>query len=455
MPSLSVSLLTAGFLCLAASVSSTELAAASSGVFNVLSMNIAGLPEILNHNDESGHKRANTMYIGRKMSQYEYGVINVQEDFNYHATLYKYDRHRFRTATSGGVPFGSGLNTLSKYDWVEFARIKWTHCSNASGYDCMARKGFTFMRVKIEQGVYIDMINLHADAGTESGDEAARRSNIQQVANFIDAKSVGNAVIVFGDTNSRYTRSEDNIRLFSIQNGLTDAWVKAIGGNPPAAGADAIVCPEGVPPNINCEIVDKVFYRGSRMINLNSTGFFYDTSRFLSPKGDLLTDHNPVRVEFAYNLKDGLWQSDRYGGPHGTWFNDLSSIPASPKLSSITIHGGRRLDGLTLTLVSGQTFTHGGLDGDAHSLRLASAEYVHWVKLCWGKKHRRTRIFYVHVATNKGRSMQVGKVTDDCAMISAPSGYGVVGTYGQGGDEVDQLGFIYAQQKSDSSAATL
>ncbi|KEP49190.1 endonuclease/exonuclease/phosphatase family protein [Rhizoctonia solani 123E] len=444
----SVSFLAATSLCLAAPTSSslTERAAKSSGNFNVLSMNVAGLPAILNPNGESGDKTTNTMYIGQKMSQYNYGIINVQEDFNYHATLYQYDTHSFRTATSGGVPFGSGLNTLSKYDWVDFTRVKWDQCSNASESDCLTPKGFTFMRVRIDEGVYIDVINLHTDAGTESGDQVARRSNIQQVANFINANSAGNAVIVFGDTNSRYTRSEDNIRLFTTQNGLADAWVQATGGNPPAAGADAIVCPAGVPPSINCEVVDKVFYRGSPIVNLKSSGFFYDTSRFLSPEGNALTDHNPARVEFGYTLASGLRQSDLYGGPHGTWFNDLPLIPPSPKLSSITLRGGNRLDGLTLTLASGRIFNHGGSGGNSYSLTLTSGEYIASIKLCWGQKDDRTRIFYTQATTNRGKGIQAGKTTGNCATTTAPSGYGLVGTYGQDGDEVDQLGFIYAQQ---------
>jgi hypothetical protein len=39
---------------------------------------------------------------------------------------------------------------------------------------------------------------------------------------------------------------------------MTDAWVQAIGGTAPAAGADALLCPDGVPTNIKCEVVDKV-----------------------------------------------------------------------------------------------------------------------------------------------------------------------------------------------------
>jgi endonuclease/exonuclease/phosphatase (EEP) superfamily protein YafD len=78
------------------------------------------------------------------------------------------------------------------------------------------------MRLRIDEGVYIDFYNLHADAGVETADDAARAANLQQVADYIDTWSIGNAVLVFGDTNSRYTRADDGIRVFSTQNGMTE-----------------------------------------------------------------------------------------------------------------------------------------------------------------------------------------------------------------------------------------
>ncbi|CAE7202618.1 unnamed protein product [Rhizoctonia solani] len=385
------------------------------------------------------------MYIGQKMAKYDYGIIHVQDDFYYHAVLYKYDNHPFRTATSGGAFVGSGLNTLSKYNWIDFSRISWDECS-ASWAVCIRRRGFSLMRVRIDEGVYIDLINLRINQRISFEGEVERRSNIRQLADFIEARSAGNAVIVFGDTGSLYARSGNNIRLLTARHGLTDAWVRAIGGMAPATRIDPIVCLKGVPANIHCEVVDKVLYRGSSIIDLKSSGFFYDTSRFLSPEGNMLTDRHPVRVEFGYTLKSKLRQSDLYGGPHGTWFNDILSIPESPKLSSITLRGANRLDGLTLTLVSGQAFVHGGSGGSPHSITLASGEYITSVKLCWGQKDGHTRNFYAQATTNEGRSLQAGKRTDDCATATAPSGYGVVGAYGQDGEGIDQLGFIYAQQ---------
>jgi hypothetical protein len=149
-------------VALAASVAN---AAATSGKFTALSYNVAGLPQILQGNEVPGDKTENSKLIGSLFAKYGYDIIHVQEDFNYHASIYETDNHPVRTATSGGVPFGSGLNTLSNYNWTNFQRIKWATCSDASSNDCLTPKGFTFMRWNPSEGVFIDVYNLHADAG--------------------------------------------------------------------------------------------------------------------------------------------------------------------------------------------------------------------------------------------------------------------------------------------------
>lgn len=93
-------------------------------------------------------------------------MTNTHEDFAYHAYLYEKDDHPYRTATSGTAGVGSGLNTLANFDWIDFTRVKWSTCSDASENDCLTPKGFTFMRLLISEGVYIDFYNLHADAGS-------------------------------------------------------------------------------------------------------------------------------------------------------------------------------------------------------------------------------------------------------------------------------------------------
>ncbi|KAI9733594.1 MAG: hypothetical protein M1834_003196 [Cirrosporium novae-zelandiae] len=429
-----------------ASLAGQAIAQSSSLNFSFLTMNVAGLPSILNSNDESSDKTSNSELIGTYFATYNFDAIHVQEDFNYHAYIYSTDNHAYRTSTSGGAGIGSGLNSLAHYDWLDFTRIKWDDCSNDSEYDCWTPKGFTFMRMHLDTGVYIDFYNLHADAGTEDGDEEARTANIEQVVDYMETYSVGNAVIVAGDTNSRYTRTADNIRILSTEGNMTDVWVELErDGTAPAAGADAITC-DNPSTVLTCETVDKVFYKGNDMISLSAFNFSYEAGMFLTTDGDTLTDHNPIMVNFTYTLSDSIRQSDQFGGPHGTYFNDLPSLPTSPKTSSITVSGGNRLDSVSLTLSDSTTFTHGGSGGTSYSLTLGDSEYWTEAKLCEGKYNSHTRNFYIKVTTSDGNTISAGKTTSDCETFTAPDGFQIVGFYGRDGDEMDRIGFIYAPQ---------
>ncbi|RAR08354.1 mannose-binding lectin [Stemphylium lycopersici] len=420
--------------------------AQTSGTFNTLTFNVAGLPGFLNGNDVPGDKETNTARIGELFTKYDISLIHVQEDFNYHATLYANDKHPYRTPTSGGVPFGSGLNSLSNFPYTGFQRVKWNTCSTFDSADCLTPKGFTFMRVKFAEGVVIDAYNLHADAGTTDADNTARASNLRQVSDYIKANSVGNAVVVFGDSNSRYTRTNDVPAVFSDENGMTDVWLQLVkNGVAPAKGADALLCENPSTTN-ECEIVDKIWYRGSPAIKLSAETFDYAGNMFLQENGDLLSDHNGVLVDFAWSLVDRFRVSDTFGGEEGTWYSDLDTVSglSSSTVSSITLRGAERVDNISVKLASGETLSHGGTGGTESTLTLGSGETLTSAMLCQGQKDGKTRIFYAEFTTSAGKTVSTGAKTDDCVTKTAETGRSIVGFLGRSGDEVDQLGFIYS-----------
>jgi len=265
----------------------------ASGSFSLLTYNVAGLPEGLS----SSHPAANTPQIGARLGAYE--IVHVQEDFNYHAALYAADQHPYRTPTSGGAGLGDGLNTLSDYPFYDFARVTWNACN---GSDCLTPKGFTRSRIRLAEGVYVDLYNLHANAGTSDPDLAARRDNIAQLSRFIAANSAGSAVIVMGDTNTRYTRAGDNIRRLGTVNGLTDAWVEELrDGTPPARRSPPLVCDPADVTN-SCEVVDKILYRGSRFIHLTLTSYNDENAHFRDAGDDPLSDHYPISAQFSWTV---------------------------------------------------------------------------------------------------------------------------------------------------------
>lgn len=137
---------------------------------------------------------------------------------------------------------------------------------------------------------------------------------MKQVADYIDTNSAGNSVVVFGDTNARYTRIEDGITIFQTQSLMTDAFVELERGgvNP----TETTVCDN---PSLidTCETVDKVFYRGSKQLTLDATYFNYESTKFLQADGSILSDHNPITVNFTWQASSSLRQSGFWGGPHG------------------------------------------------------------------------------------------------------------------------------------------
>ena len=125
----------------------------TTGTFSVLSYNIGGLPEMFS---SSGDPKKYIPQIGSKL--YAYDLINVQEDFNYHASLYANDTHAYRTPTSGGAGIGDGMNFLSNYPFGDTDRETWTdrYGKFDSGSDELTPKGFMYNQVKIADGVYVD-----------------------------------------------------------------------------------------------------------------------------------------------------------------------------------------------------------------------------------------------------------------------------------------------------------
>lgn len=409
-------------------------AQADVGVLDVLSYNVAGLPEGLS----SSQPATNTPLLAPKLAGYD--IVHVQEDFNYHAALYAGDTHPYRTATSGGAGIGDGLNTLNHYPFSEFERIDWRDCH---GTDCLTPKGFTFMRVRLAEGQWLDLYNAHPNASVEEADLAARRANISQLSAYIQANSAGNPVLVMMDSNTRYTRSGDNIRELIEANGLRDPWIELVKGSAPAAGSDALLC--GTPPTNDCEVVDKILYRDARNLVLVADSYSNDNPDFYRADGEPLSDHYPLHTRFGWAPGENLRTSDTHGGPHGTPFNDLASSRTGRPIDVLSLRGGTRLDAVALTLDDGTRLEHGGSGGTEKSLALQPGEQLVAATLSVGKKDDRTRVFSLSVTTSQGRSLSAGTATGESYTLAAPAGWHIAGFTGRSGDEIDKLGVVYAR----------
>ncbi|OWZ24263.1 Endonuclease [Phytophthora megakarya] len=421
-----------------------------SNSFSVMCYNVAGLPGFLSSGDPSTY----SVDMGKRIGGWD--IVNVQEDFNYHAALYSQNSHEYRTPTSGGVPFGSGLNTLSHLPFSSMnglERVKWKECSNFESADCMTPKGFTFVEVILADGVSIDVYNVHTDAGSKEADLKARASNLAQLGDYISDRSAGNAVIVMGDTNTRYTREHDTIREFAENARLTDGWVEFVrNGTPPEKGAPALSCNNDTMSN-ECEVVDKILYRGNNYIKLKLDKWNNENAAFLGSNGTPLSDHPPISSTFSWSLNPVLSLGKAVGGPHGNRFSDLGSVVEGQTIRSITLRFGKRCHGIELKISAPteQTFTHGGSGGDLNTLNLSEGEYITSMEAHWGKRKGRTRIFHLSFTTNTGKSVSGGSTTDEKMTMTAPEGFQLGGFHGRDGDEIDLLGPIWTKIAEDSA----
>lgn len=273
---------------------------ADKGKFSVLTYNIAGLPQIIS--SAKTDRSESIADIGQKLNKYD--IVHVQEDFNYNDNLYDNGNlHPFRSSTKGSVPFGDGLNTLSKYPVTDIRRIPWEACTGA---DCLTPKGFSYSRIEVAKNVFIDFYNVHANAFNYLEAAAARRQNIQQLSAYIKAHSSGNAIIVMGDLNAHYSFFYDNIKELLVENHLKDSWILLKhNSNFPVSN---LQLPDNdiLKLDNQSETIDKVLYRSSNQIQLEPSDYNLERSLFRNVKGMPLSDHNPVSVTFTWNLENTI-----------------------------------------------------------------------------------------------------------------------------------------------------
>ena len=113
-----------------------------------------------------------------------------------------------------------------------------------------------------------------------------------QLAEYINNVSSGKAVIVFGDTNSRYTRKGDDFyELLLKPCNLKDAWIENVmGGVIPPIGESRMVNDLGQLG----EVVDKIWYRSGKNIEIKASTFKVLFTEFTDSEGNQLSEQrNP------------------------------------------------------------------------------------------------------------------------------------------------------------------
>jgi endonuclease/exonuclease/phosphatase family metal-dependent hydrolase len=291
----------------------------SGGTFSLLTYNVAGLPQEISSVNPEEHIPLISPLLN------EYDIVLTQEDFdwwqgpagnldfvNYHDRLRADATHEHRSEphpgpeavgldpTSRDLQIGDGLGVLSRIPFTGNTRVPWTECfggfdtSDGGAGDCLAMKGFAMVTLTLDDGVEVDLYNLHAEAGGTEEDQRLQAQDFDELATFMEANSEGRAIILGGDTNLHTDSDHRDAsgdadteiwRTFLERTGLTDA-----------CAADD--CAE-------TDMIDKVAFRSGEGVDLTATSHTVVRERFRSPTGDDLSDHPPLVVEFSWEATGG------------------------------------------------------------------------------------------------------------------------------------------------------
>lgn len=262
---------------LAPSAAESLPAPASSGRFELVTYNVAGLPEGISRS----RPLANLPRIGELLNGFD--IALVQEDFAYPRELRRSLRHAHASAPferGGRLDFGDGLSQFSRWPFTGLRREAWARCHGLvdSFFDCLTPKGFSVSRQSLGADAWVDVYNLHMDAGWSPADREAREAQVEQLIAAVRRHSPGRALIVGGDTNLLRRDRRLLERLLS-EAGLSDA-------------CEETRCPQ--PSRI-----DRVLFRSSRELRLTAKRWRV-VEEFVDDARRPLSDHLAVAVEFEW-----------------------------------------------------------------------------------------------------------------------------------------------------------
>lgn len=291
----------------------------ASGEVSVLSYNVAGLPAEISKESPD----VNIPKISPLLNDYD--IVMTQEDFdwwkpdglaskadfvNYHDRLRADADHEFRTEQHPGneavgidieedrpnMELGDGLGVLSRYPLSDTDRVPWTKCFgefDSGASDCLAMKGFLMTRVELADGVVVDLYDLHGEAGGGEEDQALQVEDFEQLADYINENSAGNAIILGGDTNLHTDLPGDDAHEDSADGEDLEIWDRFLADTGLTDACAATDCDDA-------GRIDKIAFRSDDGIELEPTSYGFQTDVFVDEAGEDLSDHQALEVVFAW-----------------------------------------------------------------------------------------------------------------------------------------------------------
>ena len=273
------------------------------GVLNLAAYNVSGIPLIGNFQGSAyTTTKERAKLIGQLLNTLDVDFIGVEEDFNGHKYLAEQmTDYPYRSETSGGVVIGQGLNIFSDHKLYNINRVNWdVEYGKLSGSsDALSNKGFIHSVMELKEGVYINVIVVHMDAGYDLLSRYARADNMRQLAKYINNNcDDGRALIVLGDFNFKFKRrlSDDMYNNLLLPTGLKDIWAELYNNG------IYDVDDENFNLDDSRDTLDRVLYRSGKYVTLQPVERL--SPSLVGENGERYTDHLPMVGKFNYYVSE-------------------------------------------------------------------------------------------------------------------------------------------------------
>ncbi|MBQ7596553.1 MAG: hypothetical protein IJU45_07810, partial [Clostridia bacterium] len=274
-------------------------------VIKLINYNVDGLPIPAFLTSEDRDPLECSLKIPAVLNAFNADIIAVQEDFSFHSIHKNNIDMPYKTLHSGTIPFGDGLNYFSKYPIYNVHREAWNDAYGVfdSSSDELTPKGFLCASMEIADGVFVDVYDMHADADDGEYDIAARLSEYRQLLDYVNTYSKDHAVIITGDTNSRFLQLECELKkMFIDEAGFKEAWIELENEGRYTLTDEDIAKFNGRYSSWwgVWDSAEKTFYRSGGGVSLEALSHEY---RWLTDEeGTRLADHAAEIVELRYTI---------------------------------------------------------------------------------------------------------------------------------------------------------
>ena len=172
---------------------------------------------------------------------------------------------------------------MSRFDVVAAFETHYSTCFGRfdSASDCLASKGLQAIRIKIDDGVELDIYNTRLEAGNGTDDAEARGVQVSELLQALTAFSGDRALMVLGDTNLHENKPVDaaELRRLYDEGGLKDTCIE-------------LDCPE---PNR----IDRIYFRSGSAVEIQAIEWRV-APEFVDGEGMDLSDHDAIAARFRW-----------------------------------------------------------------------------------------------------------------------------------------------------------